>query len=125
MKQKNVSKIIVSALTLAAAVLIVSLGIPGERRSIEGAASGTKIAKNQKITIASVRRSGGVKPQSVQLGHAGIDGLIDALERYGAKIDLSESEEGLLTTLHVKVDGIRISPIITDCKQCEPIVFEY
>lgn len=96
-----------------------------ESGSLLGAASGKFVKSSQQLKVTALKDLDPNGPRMTQIGVEPIMALIDELEARGSKVEISEIENSGLSTLKIKVDGREIAPVISECKSCEPIVFEY
>lgn len=104
-------------------IIASAIGVP--KGDLVGAASGKKVKRTQKLNAALITDKATNVKRFVQLDTAPITGLVDALEARGASVHMNEYEENGLSVLKLKVDGLNLSPVISACRECEPIVFEY
>ena len=109
---------------LALGTLLV-LGQQGGSNALLGAASGTAVTTGRPLRVAITKSMNPKERRVLQIETEALTGLIDALEARGAHIDVQEYEQAGLSLWHVTVDGKQISPVVANCKECEPIVYEY
>jgi hypothetical protein len=119
-------KNIFPVLAILGLLSVIGYSLLSNPSSIRGAATGAPITSKRILQVTTIKNFDAKGARFTQLGTAGgIEDLMVALETYGARLEMTEVEENGLSSLRIKVDGIQLSPVITACKNCEPIVFEY
>lgn len=113
-----------SAGTMVIAILGLA-GIRGGEISIQGAATGEAVTGSRSISVVVLKDAKGRASGYVDPDLSAVNGVLNALERYGAKLDLRAGTKRGVDSLQVMIDGRRVGSLVTECKECEPIVFEY
>ena len=120
------NKKILQLALLAIIVVAATWLIPRqESDNLLGAASGKAVAQPRQIKVTALKNVDPKSPRLLQLGVEPIIALVNELEARGSKVEMAEFENSGLSLLQIKIDGREIAPVISECKSCEPIVFEY
>ncbi len=126
----NISgKLVVGTLILLVVATAGFVIMQGGDGKVLGSASGKTVSTKSQVQIAVLKnidpKTKKVNQSMIQLGVEPILALVGELEARGSSVDMTESESNGISTLRIKIDGTVISPIVSECKICEPIIYDY
>ena len=116
---------LIAPLAVLAIIAVAVAGLSGRTLSLQGAATGQSVETLRTGSVLVLKDAKGKARGYVQTDLSAVEVLFDALERYGANLEVQDEEKRGVISRRVTIDGRRVGSFVTECKECEPIVFEY